>query len=313
MAAQTEIATVFAAYVEELRARSTGSLHTVRACESDLRQFANWLESRQITTLPDVRRLQVRGWIAWLADQGSARSTIARKVSSVRCALRYAARRGAAIDRLALTVSVGNRPRGLPQVLSERQAARMLEDHAPEHAVPYRPRRQEEALASRDQVVLELLYGAGLRAAELVGVRIAAVDLQERRVIVRGKGDRERLVLFGEPAAEALARYLTTHRPRLLGTGLEHGYLLLNWRGGWLTTRSVGLIVARRAQAVGLGDGTHPHSFRHAFATHLLNGGADLRTVQLLLGHSSLVTTQRYLHVSDPRLRDVYHRAHPRA
>jgi integrase/recombinase XerC len=128
-----------------------------------------------------------------------------------------------------------------------------------------------------------------------------------------GKGSKERRVLFGEPAAAAIREYLTSARPLLVARAPEHDVLLVNWRGGPLTVRGLALVVEKRAREAGLTGGLHPHTLRHSFATHLLNGGADLRTVQLLLGHESLATTQRYLHVADPRLHELYHRCHPRA
>jgi integrase/recombinase XerC len=197
-------------------------------------------------------------------------------------------------------------------VLSEAQAASFLA--APASRV--RPRQKRDlsaALALRDQALLELLYGAGLRAAEACSLHEPDLNMERKEAIVRGKGDKERRIVFGVPAAEALARYLSDGRGRLLRDGKRTSALFLNWLGGPLSVRSVGLIVADRAATVGLVDSAHPHALRHSFATHLLNGGADLRTVQVLLGHASLATTQRYLHVADPRLREVYHRCHPRA
>jgi integrase/recombinase XerC len=168
-------------------------------------------------------------------------------------------------------------------------------------------------LAQRDQAVLEVLYGAGLRIAELCAARLTDLDMERLRIIVCGKGSKERVALFGMPAAGALQAYIEGGRRELLAGRSCHDYLFVNWRGGRLTTRGVATIVERRATDAGLIDLAHPHALRHSFATHLLNGGADLRTVQQLLGHSSLGTTQRYLHVADPRLREVYHRYHPRA
>jgi site-specific recombinase XerD len=230
-------------------------------------------------------------------------------LSSARSLLRHLERSGLEIDPGALRLRAGRAPHQLPAILTENQAGNLLR----KGTSPRNLKRIERLLALRDQAALELLYGAGLRAAELVSLRITDLALDERQAIVRGKGDKERRILFGEPAAAAVARYLNEGRIPLMASKAPHDILLVNWRGGPLSVRSVGLIVESRALQVGLADKAHPHALRHSFATHLLNGGADLRTVQQLLGHASLATTQRYLHVADPRLRDVYHRCHPRA
>jgi integrase/recombinase XerC len=303
----TTLERLSAAHLDELGAQRGAGSHTLRARETDLRQFLAWATARGIAEPAQVKRAVVRGWIAYLHEQGYARSSMARMLSSVRSLLRYAERIGMALDAAAMRVTSGKIPRHLPDLLSESQAAALVEaaGHAGESAL-------SALLVLRDRALLELLYAAGVRAAELCDLRLADLRLEAREAFVRGKGGKERRVLFGDPAAQALERYLTACRPKLLRER-RHDHVFVNWQGGPLTPRGVGMIVARRAREAGLETGQHPHALRHSFATHLLNGGADLRTVQELLGHASLATTQRYLQVADPRLRDVYNRCHPRA
>jgi site-specific recombinase XerD len=294
-------------HLTELHAQRGPATHTVRARSTDLRLFLTWARERGITRPEEVTRAILRGWIAHLHTDGYARSSMARMLSSVRSLLRYCMRLGIAIEPSALRVTSGKLPRHLPDLLTESQAATLVEmGRQPASGA------LAKLLALRDRALLELLYAAGLRAAELCALRLADLQLERREAYVRGKGGKERRVLFGEPARLALALYIEVARPRLAGAA-THAQVFVNWRGGPLTTRGVGLIVARRAREAGLEAADHPHALRHSFATHLLNGGADLRTVQELLGHSSLATTQRYLQVADPRLRDVYNRCHPRA
>ena len=297
------------ALLREVHARQGPRSNSARAREADLRALVIWLRDQGIREPGGLNRAVLRGWLAHLHGEGYARSSMARMLSSARSLLRHLERSGLAIDAGALRLRAGRAPHQLPSVLTENQAGNLLRPDTTSR----NPSRIERLLALRDQVALELLYGAGLRAAELVSLRVADLALGDRQAIVRGKGDKERRVLFGEPAADAIALYLTEGRIPLTAGKTPHDILLVNWRGGPLSVRSVGLIVESRAMAVGLADKAHPHALRHSFATHLLNGGADLRTVQQLLGHASLATTQRYLHVADPRLRDVYHRCHPRA
>jgi integrase/recombinase XerC len=294
-------------FLTELKARHGPGSHSVRARAADLRTLLAWAAKRQITDPAQLTRPVLRTWIAELHTNAYARSSMARMLSTVRSFLRFRELQGARIDQSALRLTAGKVPRSLPGVLTEVQAATLL---GPPAASALSAR---DPLALRDQAALELLYGAGLRAAELSGITLDGLSGDKRELIVLGKGAKERRVLFGEPAALALEQYLEHGRPPLVARAPAHTTLMVNWRGGPLTVRGIALIVERRALAVGLSGGTHPHALRHSFATHLLNGGADLRTVQLLLGHESLATTQRYLHVADPRLRDVYHRCHPRA
>jgi site-specific recombinase XerD len=294
-------------FLREVHARQGAASHSARARAADLRALVSWARTQGITDPAGLNRGALRAWLAFLHGEGYARSSMARMLSTARSLLRRLERNGTPIDATALRLRAGREPKRLPNVLSEQQAERLLASSPPT------TKRLERLLALRDQAALELLYGAGLRAAELVSLQLPNLDLARQQAIVLGKGGKERRVLFGEPAAVATESYLEKGRPSLTAGRKAHQTLLVNWQGGPLTVRSVGLIVERRAIAVGLSDKTHPHALRHSFATHLLNGGADLRMVQTLLGHAGLVTTQRYLHVADPRLRDVYHRYHPRA
>jgi integrase/recombinase XerC len=280
----------------------------VRARDGDLRALRAWAASVGIVEPEQLTRTALRSWIARLHTDGYARTSMARMLSTVRSFLRYRERTGATIDRVALRLSAGRAPKMLPRVLTEVQAAGLLD-----RAALSAGSAKSASLELRDQAALELLYGAGLRASEICTLSLSSVTPASRELIVVGKGSKERRVLFGEPAAQALQRYLLRGRPSLVGANSTHNVLLVNFRGGPLSVRSIGLIVERRARAAGLTGSAHPHALRHSFATHLLNGGADLRTVQILLGHESLATTQKYLHGADPRLRDVYHRCHPRA
>jgi integrase/recombinase XerC len=294
------------AYLLELRAQRGAHSHSVRARAADLRSLYGWAAANAVVEPEQLTRSALRGWIAYLHTNGYARTSMARMLSTVRSLLRHREKSGATIDRLALGLTTGRAPRSLPRVLTEAQASGLLGSQNGNSL-------EQDPIWLRDQTALELLYGAGLRASELCTLALGNISLEKREMIVLGKGSKERRVLFGEPAARVVALYLTIARPRLIANSRNHDMLLVNWRGGPLTVRSIGLIVDRRARAVGLDDTAHPHALRHSFATHLLNGGADLRTVQILLGHASLATTQQYLHVANPRLRDVYRRCHPRA
>jgi integrase/recombinase XerD len=248
------------------------------------------------TTLPELER-----WLAEMRAAGLAPSTIARRASAVRTFFRHLVLIGTRTENPAASLQLPRRPRRLPRALSPSEVERLIDA-----ATGTTPR------ALRDRALVELLYGAGLRVSEAVGLDRAGVDLDARIVRVLGKGDKERLVPLGRPAAEAVRRYLALGRAHL-----DRRYrpeLFLNARGGPLTRAGAFLVLRRLADRAGLEPGrVHPHLLRHSFATHLLEGGADLRSVQEMLGHADLGTTERYTHVSDRRRRDAYFAAHPHA
>jgi integrase/recombinase XerD len=244
---------------------------------------------------------QLEAWIAAMRADGLAPATIARRASAVRAYFRHLVLIGSKTENPAASLQLPRRPRTLPRALSPAETERLIEA-----ATGSTPR------TLRDRALVELLYGAGLRVSEAVGLDKASVAIEERIVRVLGKGGKERLVPLGRPAAEAVRRYLALGRPHL-----DRRYrpeLFLNARGGPLTRAGAFLVLRRLADKAGLEPGrVHPHLLRHSFATHLLEGGADLRSVQEMLGHADLGTTERYTHVSDRRRRDVYFRAHPHA
>jgi site-specific recombinase XerD len=240
-------------------------------------------------------------WLATMRADGRAPATIARRLAAVRAYLRHLTLIGTRADNPAAAIAGPRRPRTVPRTLSPAEAERLVEA-----ASGTSPR------AMRDRALVELLYGAGLRVSEAVGLVKASVDLEGRIVRVFGKGGKERLVPLGRPAAEALRRYLAIGRPHL--DRRHRSDLFLNARGGALTRAGAFLILRRLADRAGLEPGrVHPHLLRHSFATHLLEGGADLRSVQEMLGHADVGTTERYTHVSDGHRRDAYFRAHPHA
>ena len=232
---------------------------------------------------------------------GLAPSTLARRAAAVRAYFRHQVLIGAREDNPAAQVALPRRPRRVPRTLSPGETERLIDA-----AAGVTPR------ALRDRALVELLYGAGLRVSEAVELSRASVDLDARLVRVVGKGDKERIVPLGRPAAEAVRRYLALGRPHL--DRRHRSALFLNARGGALTRAGAFLILRRLAEKAGLEPKrVHPHLLRHSFATHLLEGGADLRSVQEMLGHADLSTTERYTHVSDRRRRETYFRAHPHA
>jgi integrase/recombinase XerD len=240
-------------------------------------------------------------WIADLRGQGLASSTVARRIAAVRTFFRHLVLLGQRADNPAAELDLPRRLRRLPRTLSPGEAERLIDA-----AAGTTPR------ALRDAALVELLYGAGLRVSEAVGLVRNAVDLEERLVRCIGKGDKERIVPIGRQAAEALRRYLARGRPHL--DTRHRPELFLNARGGPLTRAGAFLIVRRLAEKAGLDPArVHPHLLRHSFATHLLEGGADLRSVQEMLGHADLATTELYTHVSDRRRRELYFQAHPHA
>lgn len=292
------------------------SAATLVAYRRDLQQFLAGVAVDEGDPVESLERLEPERLRAFLGDlkrRGYAPSTIARRLSAVRSLYRYALRHGYLRANPLAAVRGPRRARRLPRALRLDQVTRLLEEGA---AVPAGEDARDPTLALRDRALLELMYASGLRLSEAVGLDLGDLDLGQALVRVRGKGGRERLVPVGSAALQALARYLREARPRLLrdaGGGDGRDALFLSRLGRRMTSRTAALAVARAAQAAGMPERVHPHRLRHSFATHLLDGGADLRSVQELLGHASIATTQVYTHVSRERLRKVYLDAHPRA
>jgi integrase/recombinase XerD len=282
-------------YLLTLQARR--SPRTLDAYRRDLAALRAFLDK----DVADVTSGELESWVASMRAEGLAASTIARRVSAVRAFFRHLVLIGTRDENPAASLQLPRRARTLPRALSPAETERLIDA-----AVGSTPR------ALRDRALVELLYGAGLRVSEAVGLEKNGVALEDRVVRVLGKGDKERLVPLGRPAAEAVRRYLALGRPHL-----DRRYrpeLFLNARGGALTRAGAFLILRKLADRAGLEPGrVHPHLLRHSFATHLLEGGADLRSVQEMLGHADLGTTERYTHVSDRRRREVYFQSHPHA
>ena len=280
------------------RAHSSLSARTLAAYESDLRLFAEWVARSGVDSPAGVTRMLVRRYVAALSTRQFARRTIARKAAALRRYFAWAVSDGLVDADPTLGVHVSAGAGRLPRVLDRRELEQLL-DAAPGQDEPLWRRH-------RDDAVLEVLYGSGVRVSELCGLELDQVRLAERALIVWGKGAKERRVPLSEPAAAALETWLRT-RPEVVPP--EAGAVLFaNERGKPLTPRDVRRILDRRSSVP-----THPHALRHTFATHLLDGGADLRAVQELLGHSDVATTQRYTHVSRERLRSAYRTSHPRS
>jgi len=296
---------VSAAWRVEQFARSLTSLseHTVSAYAADVRGFATWAARAGVVSPDGVRRTILRRYLAFLTTREYARRSIARKAAALRRYFKWLVRAG----HLATDPTVGLQAKGgdgrLPRVLERRDLETLLDGATPEDEPDWRRRR--------DDAVLELLYGSGLRVGELCGLDLASIDLDRSAVTVLGKGAKERRLPLSEPAVGALRSWLRVRRDVLADDVMSargKPVLFGNERGKPLTPRDVRRIVDRRSPSP-----THPHALRHSFATHLLDGGADLRAVQELLGHADVATTQRYTHVSRERLRAAYAEAHPRA
>jgi len=292
------------AFLGALRGRNA-SPGTVTEYRRNAGEFLAYLADRGVDwRAPD--RAAVRGYLSSLADRGLAASSVAGRLAAVRSLYRHALRHGRIETDPLVGVRAPRRPSRLPRVLSVDEAARLV-------TAPTRGIVRNEALARRDAAMLELLYATGMRISELAGLTIDRVDLPRRRLRVIGKGTKERQLLFGAPAAAALGRYLQGARPALASRGDAGSAVFLNASGGPLSVRGARLVIERWVDRAGSPSSTSPHTLRHSFATHLLEGGADLRVVQELLGHANLQTTQVYTHLSDATLRTAYRDAHPRA
>lgn len=285
------------AFLDDLRRRNA-SAHTIRNYEADYEQLLAYFRRAHEPSLEKIDPLTIREWMADLYAQQLSVVTIRRKLAAVRSLFRHLHRQGVVKVNVAKLVRTPKAPKTLPRVPTEEQTNSLIDQLA--------AKASEDPQVKRDLALFELMYGSGLRVSELVGLDLADVDLGERWVRVRGKGNKERQVPFGAKAADALQAWIQQRNS-------GHGPLFLGVRGKRLNDRSVRGLVKRYA-ALFAGDAAlHPHSFRHAFATHLLQDGADLRAIQELLGHAQLSTTQKYTQVSLKDLMAVYDRAHPKA
>ena len=312
------VAAALERFLASLAARDA-SPHTRRAYEAAVGSYLRWLEDRGVDWRRPPRD-ELRSYLAELSE-GRARSTVAQRLAAIRSFGRWARRAGLVEADPWSAVGTPRRPRRLPAVLGVGDVERLLETAAAAPA-PARRRRGAPpddlaaALDLRDLAIVETAYAAGLRISELASVTLGSLDLGRGEVRVTGKGRKDRVGLLGRPARAALGAYLAGARPVLAARtpgGRPMEALFLNRRGLPLGARGIRLRLDRLFARAGLPDGTSPHTLRHSFATHLLDGGADLRVVQELLGHSSLATTQVYTHVSPARLRAAYRGAHPRA
>ncbi|MES1241033.1 MAG: tyrosine recombinase XerC [Acidobacteriota bacterium] len=305
-------------YLEHLQDERNVSPNTLRAYEGDLLKFLQFLSQDFLGVEPDAIRpadvdpLAVRSFLAAMTRDGLAKRSQGRALAAVRSLFRYACREGILAANPAQSVRTPKVPKTLPRHLRPGEVENLLE--APKAGAD--GASGDTALTLRDRAILELLYAAGLRVSELVGLDWRDIDLSARVLRVMGKGRKERMVPFGRPAQEALKGWLDAWeevRARGGPWNDEDDPVLLNFRGGRLSDRAVRNILDRWVDSAAVARGVHPHTLRHTFATHLLENGADLRTIQELLGHSSLSTTQKYTHLEVERLLDVYRGAHPRA
>ncbi len=300
-------------FLRHLRERNASG-HTIKAYTGDLDNFAAYMGARDWKTIDHIA---IRGFLSQLYDKGLSKTSVARALAAVRSLYRWLRQEGVVEQNPAKLVSTPRLAKKLPRVPTIEEMNYVLDGKMPEVA----------SFPERDRLMFELLYGCGIRNSELVGINLDDVSLSNEAILIRGKGKKERYVPFGGSALGALAVYVP-RRQQLLATLQNRrknsisaqsvsvkgtSALLINQRGGRLTTRSVGRIVKRIAVAKGLSPEVHPHTLRHAFGTHMLEEGADLRAIQELLGHERLATTQRYTQLSVKQVMNVYDQTHPRA
>ena len=319
-------------FLEYLRSVKNSSPNTVINYKKDLEQFVTFLSPPEMEPpkLATVNHKVIREFVGHLHENGLEKSSIARKLAALRSFFKYCVKEGILKENPARLVPTPKLPKRIPMVLSAEEMSGFLDQMAGSGAAA--PKRgsktkwvgpgtglvrvEDTLLLPRDRAILELLYAAGLRVSELTGLNLADMNEKERMLNVRGKGNKERIVPYGEKAAEALRKYWPVRQGLLreCGEKARRGSvdaIFLNYRGRRLTQRSIGRIVKKYTRLVNVNWDLHPHSLRHAFATHLLADGADLRAIQELLGHASLSTTQKYTHASIRQLMDIYDKAHP--
>ncbi|MGA9390997.1 MAG: tyrosine recombinase XerC [Candidatus Sulfotelmatobacter sp.] len=295
----TAVARAVADFVRHLQERNA-SPHTIKAYTQDLLLFSSYAASRG---WKQIDHIAVRGFLSQLYDKGLSKPSVARALAAVRSLYRWLAREGVVVQNPAKLVATPKLPKKLPRVPTIEEMNFVIDGEMPQVA----------AFPERDRLMLELLYGCGIRNSELTGINLNDVRLSAEAILIRGKGKKERYVPFGDAVTGALAAYFPQRQKLLAETLKNSTALLINQRGGRLTTRSVGRIIKKIAVAKGLSPDVHPHTLRHAFGTHMLEEGADLRAIQELLGHERLATTQRYTQLSMKHVLQVYDQTHPRA
>ncbi|MDB4733407.1 tyrosine recombinase XerC [Planctomicrobium sp.] len=291
-------------FLRHLRLEKNASDLTIKSYSDDFESFYDYLRARAggIPHPESITIPMLRGYVSYLHECEYARSTIARRLASLRSFYRYTMREGVTTSNPAKTLRTPRAGRKLPHFLTTEQVSQLLE------APP-----ANDPMGLRDRAILETLYSAGLRVAELVGLDVSSWDRAANIMRVYGKGKKERIAPVGSFAVRALENWLAVRSPDPNGLPDETNALFLNRFGRRLTTRSIGRMIDKHLRVTGLDSITSPHTLRHSFATHLLDGGADLRSVQELLGHKSLTTTQIYTHVSTRRMRETYEHSHPHA
>ena len=296
---QTLVARAVTDFLRHLGERNA-SPHTIKAYRQDLALFAAYAGSRG---WKQIDHIAVRGFLSQLYDKGLSKPSVARALAAVRSLYRWLAREGLVEQNPAKLVATPKLPKKLPRVPTIEEMNFVIDGDMPEVA----------AFPERDRLMLELLYGCGIRNSELTGINVDDIRLSAEAILIRGKGKKERYVPFGGSVKDALDAYVPERQKLLEDTRKQSLALLINRRGGRLTTRSVGRIIKKIAVAKGLSPDVHPHTLRHAFGTHMLEEGADLRAIQELLGHERLATTQRYTQLSMKHVLQVYDQTHPRA
>ena len=289
-----------AQFLRSLQERNA-SPHTIKAYRTDLVQFAEYVGPQGWR---DIDHVLIRGYLSSLYERGLSKTSVARALAALRSLYKWLAQEGEVEQNPAALVATPKLPKKLPRVPTIEEVNTVLDSAMPECS----------AFTERDQAILELLYGCGIRNSELIGINVDDIRWSNELVLVRGKGRKERFVPFGGSAKAAVQAYLPA-RQRVLGETKRttERALLINLRGSRLTTRSVGRIVKQIAVARGLSPDVHPHTLRHAFGTHMLEEGADLRAIQEMLGHERLSTTQRYTQLTVKHVMEVYDRTHPHA
>ena len=288
-------------FLDYLRAERHGSAHTLRAYRNELQRFAIYLGPE--IRWKDIDHVFIRGFLGQLHSEGLSKVSVARALAAIRSLYKWLAREGMVQQNPAKLVATPKLPKKLPRVPTMEEMNGLLNSELPEHA----------SFPERDRAIFELLYGCGLRNSELVGIELADIDEGNGVILIRGKGKKQRYVPLEGAAADALKAYRPERQKLLNIAGKNTRRLFINQRGGALTTRSVARIVKQIAVAKGLPPDIHPHTLRHAFGTHMLTEGADLRAIQELLGHERLSTTQKYTQLSVTHVMEVYDKTHPRA